>query len=67
VTQLFADHNISFKQIVQQPYNGGKQAEIILVTHTSAKADMDQMIKKMESIDMIYELKSTYRLEGEGR
>jgi homoserine dehydrogenase len=67
VTQLFADHNISFKQIVQQPYNGGKQAEIILVTHTSAKADMDQVIEKMESIDMIYQLKSCYRLEGEGR
>jgi homoserine dehydrogenase len=67
VTQLFADHNISFKQIVQQPYNGGQQAEIILVTHTSAKADMDQVIEKMESIDMIYQLKSCYRLEGEGR
>jgi homoserine dehydrogenase len=66
VTQLFSDHNISFKQIIQQPYNGG-QAEIILVTHTSSKADMDQVMDKMDSIKMIYQVKSCYRLEGEAK
>lgn len=66
ITQLFSDHNISFKQIIQQPYNGG-QAEIILVTHTSSKADMDQVMEKMHSTKMIYQVKSCYRLEGEAK
>lgn len=66
VTQLFADHHISFRQIVQQPTTSG-QAEIILITHTSSKADMDRVIEKMESIDIIEEVKSCYRLEGEAK
>jgi homoserine dehydrogenase len=62
---LLADKNISLVQVLQQPYNGGKQAEIIMVTHQAAKRDMDDMLETLGGMDVIHEVKSCYRVEGE--
>ncbi len=64
ITQLLAEKNISLDQVLQQPYNGGSQAEIIMVTHTAAKADMDDCILYLKDMDVINEVKSFYRVEG---
>jgi homoserine dehydrogenase len=67
VTQLFADKNISFKQILQKPYKVGSLAEIILITHKAAKNDMDHVVRLMNDMDIITQVKSCYRLEeGDG-
>ncbi|QQE73281.1 homoserine dehydrogenase [Brevibacillus composti] len=64
VTQLLAEKNISLEQVVQQPYNNGSQAEIILVTHQAAKSDMDSVLAYMEGMEIVEEIKSCYRVEG---
>jgi len=64
ITQLLADKNISLDQVIQQPYDGGKQAEIIMVTHEAAKSDMDSCISILNDMDIINDVKSCYRVEG---
>ena len=64
ITQLLADKNISLEQVIQQPYNNGEQAELIMVTHSSSKSDMDDVIAYLEQMDIISEVKSCYRVEG---
>ncbi|NGQ94285.1 homoserine dehydrogenase [Brevibacillus sp. SYP-B805] len=65
ITHLLADNNISLVQVLQQPYNGGQQAEIIMVTHQAAKRNMDEMLETLAGMDVIHEIKSCYRVEGE--
>ncbi|KZE46852.1 homoserine dehydrogenase [Brevibacillus parabrevis] len=64
ITQLLADKNISLEQVIQQPYNKGGEAEIIMVTHQSSKSDMDGVIAYMEQMDIISKVESCYRVEG---
>jgi homoserine dehydrogenase len=64
ITRLLAEKNISLEQVLQQPYNNGEQAEIILVTHLAAKCDMDEVLSVMNGMDIIHEVKSCYRVEG---
>jgi len=65
ITQLLAEQQISLVQVLQQPYNGGKQAEIILVTHQAAKSNMNRVLDVLAGLDVIHEVKSCYRVEGE--
>ncbi|WP_421616865.1 homoserine dehydrogenase [Brevibacillus sp. TJ4] len=67
ITHLLADKNISLEQVIQQPYNNGEQAELIMVTHSSSKRDMDDVIAYLEQMDIISEVKSCYRVEGGDR
>lgn len=64
ITQLLANKNISLDQVLQQPYNGEKQAEIIMVTHVAAKSDMNDVLLFLKDMDFITEIKSFYRVEG---
>ncbi|EST56555.1 homoserine dehydrogenase [Brevibacillus panacihumi W25] len=64
ITQMLADKNISLEQVIQQPYNNGAQAEIIMITHLSSKSDMSNVIVDMEEMEIITEVKSCYRVEG---
>lgn len=64
ITQLMADKDISLDQVLQQPYNGGKQSEIIMVTHVAAKNNMNDVIQSMESMEIVDEIKSCFRVEG---
>ncbi|MBO8163840.1 MAG: homoserine dehydrogenase [Brevibacillus sp.] len=64
ITQLLADNDISLDQVLQQPYNGGQQSEIIMVTHHAAKSSMDTVLAALSDMPVIHELKSCYRVEG---
>ncbi|WP_126427930.1 homoserine dehydrogenase [Brevibacillus marinus] len=64
ITQLLADNDISLDQVLQQPYNGGRQSEIIMVTHLAAKSSMDAVLAALRDMSVIHELKSCYRVEG---
>ncbi|MED4911777.1 homoserine dehydrogenase [Brevibacillus centrosporus] len=64
ITQLLADKNISLEQVIQQPYNNDKEAEIIMITHLSSKSDMDGVLAYMERMDIVTKVKSCYRVEG---
>ncbi|NRS48365.1 homoserine dehydrogenase [Brevibacillus sp. HB2.2] len=64
ITQLLADKNISLEQVIQQPFNNGHEAEIIMVTHMSSKSDMDAVLAYMEQMDIVSTVQSCYRVEG---
>lgn len=64
ITQLLADKDISLDQVLQQPYNSGKQSEITMVTHTAAKKNMDEVLMIMNDMEIVDEVKSCYRVEG---
>ncbi|MFS0554424.1 homoserine dehydrogenase [Brevibacillus sp. 179-C9.3 HS] len=64
ITQLLADKNISLEQVIQQPYNNGREAEIIMITHLSSKSDMDGVLAYMEQMDIVSTVQSCYRVEG---
>lgn len=64
ITQILADYDVSLEQVLQQPYNSGKQAEIIIVTHHATKKNMDGVMTQLAELDFIVEVKSCYRVEG---
>ena len=66
ITQLLADKNISLEQVIQQPYDNGK-AELIMVTHSSSKKDMEDVVGYLQQMDITSEIKSCYRVEGGDR
>ncbi|PRO66635.1 homoserine dehydrogenase [Alkalicoccus urumqiensis] len=65
LTSLFNEYNVSLEKILQVPLNEGKLAEIILVTHEVTKKDYDDVLKRLEAEDVVVEVKSSYRAEGE--
>jgi homoserine dehydrogenase len=64
ITKLLADHDVSLEQVMQQPYNSGEKSELIIVTHTSSKQNIKNILQLLENLDFIEEIKSCYRVEG---
>lgn len=65
LTSLFDEHGVSLEKILQVPLNQGKLAEIILVTHAVSKKNYETVLEKLNDIDVVVEVKSSYRVEGE--
>ncbi|MEC0296825.1 MULTISPECIES: homoserine dehydrogenase [Peribacillus] len=65
ITNLFAEHGVGFDKILQLPLDEKESSEIVLVTHTATKAAFEQIIQKLNDYNMVREVKSTYRVEGE--
>ncbi|WP_416147884.1 homoserine dehydrogenase [Salipaludibacillus sp. HK11] len=65
LTTLFDEQGVSLEKILQVPLNQGKLAEIILVTHAVTKKNYETVIEKLNDIDVVVEVKSSYRVEGE--
>jgi homoserine dehydrogenase len=64
VTKTMADHDVSLEQVMQQPYENGNKAELIMVTHTSSKKSIVNILNQLEESDYVNEIKSFYRVEG---
>ncbi|MWC28766.1 homoserine dehydrogenase [Paenibacillus sp. MMS18-CY102] len=64
ITQVFAEHEVSLQSVLQQPNPHNPEAEIIVITHDANKAAMNQVLKAFQSLDVIREVKSVYRVEG---
>lgn len=64
ITKIMADHDVSLEQIIQQPYKGSSKAELIIVTHKSSKKSINSILKQLEGLYFIKEVKSCYRVEG---
>lgn len=64
LTQLFAQYEVSFEKILQEP--GGEQAaEIVLVTHTASLANFQGVMEEMEKLEAVRQVYSCYRVEGD--
>ncbi len=64
ITQVFAEYEVSLESVLQQPNPSNPQAEIIVITHDANKAAMNKVLGAFESLDVIRQVKSVYRVEG---
>jgi len=64
ITQVFADFEVSLESVLQQPTPMNPDAEIIVITHDANKAAIQKVLATFESLDVVYKVKSVYRVEG---
>lgn len=65
ITTLFAEHGVSFDKILQLPMEEEYSSEIVLVTHRATLENFEKIQQKMNDYEIVKEIKSTYRVEGE--
>jgi homoserine dehydrogenase len=64
ITQVFAENEVSLESVNQQPNPVNPMAEIIIITHQANQAAMKKVLKIFDELDVVQEIKSTYRVEG---
>lgn len=64
ITQIFGEHNVSLESVIQQPNEATPHAEIVIITHDAVKSKMQDVLHAFESLDVVREIKSVYRVEG---
>ncbi|TVY11921.1 homoserine dehydrogenase [Paenibacillus cremeus] len=64
ITQVFAQYDVSLESVLQHPNASNPNAEIIIITHDASKASINKVLKQFESLDVVHEIKSVYRVEG---
>lgn len=65
ITQAFADVDISLEKVLQQPHQGHNGSEIIVITHVASLSSLKKVITQFGQMDVVHEIKSCYRVEGE--
>ena len=66
LSNLFHEHEISLKRIIQRPNEEKKTAEIIVITHQTSEANFTNLLEKIQKLDVLKEISSYYRVEGDG-
>ncbi|MGU3473005.1 homoserine dehydrogenase [Paenibacillus sp. D51F] len=64
ITQVFAEYEVSLESVIQQPNAELKEAEIIVITHNASKAAMNKVLDAFQTLDVIQNVQSVYRVEG---
>ncbi len=64
ITQIFAELDVSLESVIQQPNPSNPKAEIVIITHDASRADIKQVIRKLEDADVVHKIRSVYRVEG---
>lgn len=64
ITQIFAKYEVSLDAVLQQPNPANPAAEIIIITHDASKASVGKVLEAFEELDVIFNVKSVYRVEG---
>ncbi len=62
IAQVFASEHISIQTVRQAGL--GKDAELIVVTHSASEADLSACIKKLTDMDIVSKVESVIRVEG---
>lgn len=65
ITTIFSEHGVSFEKILQLPLNKSNVAEIVLVTHRASLKDYEEILGQLESLEVVKQVKSSYRVEGD--
>ncbi len=66
ITKLLAEHNVSIEQVIQKPHQSIHKAELVIVTHVSSKSGINYVLQELEGLEHVDEIKSFYRVEGNG-
>ena len=64
ITQVFAEHEVSLESVLQQPTASDNTADLVIITHDASRAAMKRVLKAFESLNVIRQVKSVYRVEG---
>lgn len=64
ITSLFASHDVSFEKLLQLPMKGTGLAEVIIITHKTSKKTYKEICDKLEKLDVVEQVSSSYRVEG---
>lgn len=64
ITQVFAEHEVSLESVLQQPTASDKTADLVIITHDASRSAMKRVLKAFESLEVIKQIKSVYRVEG---
>lgn len=65
LSALFAEHNISFEKLSQQPLTKKEFAEVVIITHRTSRQAYHDIITKLKDSPIVYDINSSYRVEGE--
>lgn len=65
ITTLFSKRGVSFEKILQLPLKEKDLAEIVVVTHQASLKDYEEILQQLKDLSVVYEVKSSYRVEGE--
>ncbi|MFD1040412.1 homoserine dehydrogenase [Virgibacillus byunsanensis] len=65
ISTLFNNLHISFERILQTPFIKEELAEIVFVTHQTSLLKFEEALEKLKSLDVVKEVKSHYRVEGD--
>lgn len=67
ITAIFSERGVSFEKILQLPIKDNDDlAEIVIVTHHTSEEDFSDILKKLDDLEVVHQVKSTYRVEGNG-
>ncbi|SDH69832.1 homoserine dehydrogenase [Alteribacillus bidgolensis] len=65
LTSLFAKEDVSFEKLLQWPLDEEEPvAEVVIITHTTNRAAYERIYKELENMDVVLDVKSSYRVEG---
>ncbi|SDH62481.1 homoserine dehydrogenase [Alteribacillus persepolensis] len=66
LTALFAKEDVSFERLLQWPLENEKEpmAEVVLITHETNRAVYEKIYRELENMDVVLNVKSSYRVEG---
>ncbi len=63
ITKLFAENTISLQEILQLPDDEETKAQLILITHTTSKAKMNNLLKDIKELEVVDLVNSVYPVE----
>jgi len=67
ITSAFSERGVSFEKILQLPIKGHDDlAEIVIVTQHTSEEDFSDILQNLNDLEVVQEVKSTYRVEGNG-
>lgn len=63
LTQPFAELMVSIQEVLQVRDDEDGKAQLIIITHQTSKAQMKELIKKMDQLDVVDQIYSIYPVE----
>lgn len=64
ITSLFSENNVSFEKLLQMPIKNKDLAEVVIITHKTNKRTYELIHSCLLDLDVVIEVKSSYRIEG---
>ena len=64
VATAFAEHGVSIQTVKQE--GRGADAQLVVVSHTATDAQLAATVEQLRAMDIVLEVTSVMRVEGDG-